>query len=109
MKKGLSKSSLGPEKPVRRKRKYDEEFKQQALVMVRNGQSPRSVSTGQGTANFLVWPLATAPRFSTVLLKTIFVPSLTATYSVAFEKGPETLAVMLTVCPGLNGMGETSI
>jgi hypothetical protein len=38
MKKGLSKSTLGSEKPVRRKRKYDEEFKQQALAMVRNGQ-----------------------------------------------------------------------
>jgi len=50
MKKGLSKSSLGSEKPVRRKRKYDEEFKQQALAMVRNGQSPRSVAKEMNVA-----------------------------------------------------------
>ena len=48
MKKGLSKSSLGSEKPVRRKRKYDEEFKQQALAMIRNGQSPRAVAQALG-------------------------------------------------------------
>ena len=41
MKKGLSKSTRSPEKPVRRKRKYDEEFKQQALAMGRNRQTAR--------------------------------------------------------------------
>jgi transposase len=54
MKKGLSKSSLGSEKPVRRKRKYDEEFKQQALAMVRNGQSPRSVAEALGISENLI-------------------------------------------------------
>jgi transposase len=54
MKKGLSKSSLGSEKPVRRKRKYDEEFKQQALAIVRNGQSPRSVAEAPGISENLI-------------------------------------------------------
>jgi transposase len=54
MKKGLSKPSLVSEKPVRRKRKYDEEFKQQALAMVRNGQSPRSVAEALGTSDNLI-------------------------------------------------------
>jgi len=54
MKKGLSKSSLGSEKPVRRKRKYDDEFKQQALAMVRNGQSPRSVAEALGISENLI-------------------------------------------------------
>jgi transposase len=54
MKKGLSQFSLGSEKPVRRKRKYDEEFKQQALVMVRNGQSPRSVAEALGISENLI-------------------------------------------------------
>jgi transposase len=54
MKKGLSKSSLGSEKPVRRKRKYDEEFKQQALAMVRNGQTSRSVAQALGISENLI-------------------------------------------------------
>jgi superfamily II helicase len=37
MKKGLSESERHSGKPTRRRRKYDEEFKQQALAMVRNG------------------------------------------------------------------------
>jgi len=44
MKKGLSKSTPSSGKPVRRKRKYDEEFKRQALAMVRSGQTARSVA-----------------------------------------------------------------
>jgi transposase len=48
MKKGLSKSTPNSEKPVRRKRKYDEESKQQALAMIRNGQSPRAVAQALG-------------------------------------------------------------
>jgi transposase len=48
MKKGPSKPTRGPEKPVRRNRKYDEEFKQQALAMIRNGQKPRSVAQALG-------------------------------------------------------------
>ena len=54
MKKGLSKSTLGSEKPVRRKRKYDEEFKQQALAMVRNGQTARSVAQALGIGENLI-------------------------------------------------------
>ena len=54
MKKGLSKSSLGSEKPVRRKRKYDEEFKQQALAMVRSGQTARSVAQALGINENLI-------------------------------------------------------
>src|SRR5262249_9113581 len=54
MKKRLSKSTLGSEKPVRRKRKYDEEFKQQALAMVRNGQTARSVAQALGIGENLI-------------------------------------------------------
>jgi transposase-like protein len=54
MKKGLSKSSLGSGKQVRRKRKYDAEFKQQALTIVRNGQSPRSVAEALGISENLI-------------------------------------------------------
>src|SRR5262245_17709787 len=54
MKKGLSKSTRNPEKTVRRKRKYDEEFKQQALAMVRNGQTARSVAQALGISENLV-------------------------------------------------------
>jgi hypothetical protein len=42
MKKGLSKSTRSPEKTVRRKRKYDEEFKQQAQIHAR-GERRRSM------------------------------------------------------------------
>jgi len=54
MKKGLSKSTRSPEKPARRKRKYDEEFKQQALAMVRNGQTARSVAQALGISENLI-------------------------------------------------------
>ncbi len=45
---------LGSEKAVRRKRKYDEEFKQQALAMVRNGQTARSVAQALGISENLI-------------------------------------------------------
>jgi transposase len=54
MKKGLSKSTRNPENPVRRRRKYDEEFKQQALAMVRSGQKPRSVAQALGISENLL-------------------------------------------------------
>ena len=54
MKKGLSKSTRSPEKPVRRKRKYDEEFRQQALAMVRNGQTAGSVAQALGISENLI-------------------------------------------------------
>jgi transposase len=54
MKKGLSKSTPNSEKPARRKRKYDEEFKQQALAMVRNGQTARSVAQALGISENLI-------------------------------------------------------
>ena len=41
MKKGRSESTRDSKNTTRRRRKYDEEFKQQALAMARNGQSPR--------------------------------------------------------------------
>jgi transposase len=54
MKKGLSKSTPSSEKPVRRKRKYDEEFKRQALAMVRSGQTARSVAQALGISENLI-------------------------------------------------------
>ncbi len=42
------------EKTTRRRRKYDEEFKQQALAMVHNGQSPRSVAEALGISENLI-------------------------------------------------------
>jgi transposase len=54
MKKGSSKSTRNSEKTTRRRRKYDEEFKQQALAMVRNGQSPRSVAEALGISENLI-------------------------------------------------------
>ena len=54
MKKGLSKSTPSSEKPVRRKRKYDEEFKRQALAMVRSGQTARSVAEALGISENLI-------------------------------------------------------
>jgi len=44
MKKGPSESTRDSKNTTRRRRKYDEEFKQQAVAMVRNGQSVRSVA-----------------------------------------------------------------
>jgi transposase len=52
MKKREPDSSARPTKLVRRK--YDEEFKQQALTMVRNGQSARSVAQALGISENLV-------------------------------------------------------
>ena len=54
MKKGSSESTRNSEKTTRRRRKYDEEFKQQALAMVRNGQSPRSVAEALGISENLI-------------------------------------------------------
>ena len=48
MKKGASKSKQNLEIPTPRRRKYDEEFKQQTVAMVRNGQSVRSVAQALG-------------------------------------------------------------
>ena len=39
---------------ARPRRKYDEEFKQQALQLVRNGQSARSVATSLGISESLL-------------------------------------------------------
>ena len=54
MKKGLSESTSNSGKTTRRRRKYDEEFRQQALAMVRNGQSPRSVAQALGISESLL-------------------------------------------------------
>ena len=54
MKKGPSKPNRSPEKLARRNRKYDEEFKQQALAMIRNGQRPRSVAQALGISENLI-------------------------------------------------------
>ena len=48
MKKGSSKSKQNPGPQTPRRRKYDEEFKRQAVAMVRNGQSVRSVAQALG-------------------------------------------------------------
>jgi transposase len=48
MKKGSSKSKQNPEPQTPRRRKYDEEFKRQAVAMVRNGQPVRSVAQALG-------------------------------------------------------------
>ena len=55
MKKGLSAQSRNSDKPVRRNRKYDDDFKQQALAMIRNGQSPRSVAQALGISENLLY------------------------------------------------------
>ena len=55
MKKGLSEQSRNSDKPVRRHRKYDDDFKQQALAMIRNGQSPRSVAQALGISENLLY------------------------------------------------------
>lgn len=52
MKKKEQNSSLQQSKLVRRK--YDEEFKQQALIMIRNGQSARSVAAALGISENLL-------------------------------------------------------
>jgi len=48
MKKGSSKSKQNQETMTPRRRKYDDEFKQQAVAMVRNGQPVRSVAQALG-------------------------------------------------------------
>jgi len=54
MKKGPSESTRNMEQTTRRRRKYDEEFKQQALAMVRNGQCPRSAAQALGISENLI-------------------------------------------------------
>jgi hypothetical protein len=58
MTKGPSKSKRNLATPTPRRRKYDEEFKQQAVAMVRNGQSMRSVAQGLGISENLPLPSA---------------------------------------------------
>jgi transposase len=60
MKKREPNSSARPTKLVRRK--YDEEFKQQALTMVRNGQSVRSVAEALGISENLIHQWKRAAR-----------------------------------------------
>lgn len=50
-----------------RRRKYDAEFKQQAVNMVRNGQSVRSVAQSLGVSENLIhqWKKATSDNQST--------------------------------------------
>ena len=69
MKKRESNSSVQQAKPVRRK--YDEEFKQQALMMVRNGQSVRSVAEALGISETLLhqWKRAARANQSTAELE----------------------------------------
>jgi transposase len=54
MKKRPSESTAGSEKISRHRRKYDEEFKQQALALIRNGQSTRSVAEALGVSEGLI-------------------------------------------------------
>jgi transposase len=54
MKKVPSESTRNSGNAIRRRRKYDEEFKQQALGMVRNGQSARSVAEALGISESLI-------------------------------------------------------
>jgi transposase-like protein len=61
MKKKDPNSSVQQGKPVRRK--YDEEFKQRALMMVRNGQSVRSVAEALGISENILnqWKRVAVP------------------------------------------------
>jgi transposase-like protein len=54
MKKRPSESTAGSEKISHRRRKYDEEFKQQAVALIRNGQSTRSVAEALGVSEGLL-------------------------------------------------------
>ena len=47
---------------ARRRRKHDEEFKQQALSMARNGCSPRSVAESLGISEPMFHRWKRAPR-----------------------------------------------
>jgi transposase len=69
MKKRESNSAVQQGKPGRRK--YDEEFKQQALMMVRNGQSVRSVAEALGISENLIhqWKRAARANQSTAELE----------------------------------------
>ena len=60
MKKRTQNSST-PQKPLTR-RKYDEEFKQQALTMIRNGQTVRSVAEALGISENLLHQWKRAAR-----------------------------------------------
>jgi len=69
MKKKDPNSSVQQGKPVRRK--YDEEFKQQALMMIRNGQSARSVAEALGISENILhqWKRAARANQSTAELE----------------------------------------
>lgn len=54
MKKGPSESIRGLENTTLRRRKYNEEFKQQAVAMIRQGQSVRSVAQAPGISESLL-------------------------------------------------------
>jgi transposase-like protein len=71
MKKRESNSSVQPAKSARRK--YDEEFKQQALMMVRNGQSVRLVAEALGISENLLhqWKRAARANQSTAKLEVV--------------------------------------
>ncbi|HKA20136.1 MAG TPA: transposase [Blastocatellia bacterium] len=60
MKKRPSNSSVRQAKTARRK--YDEEFKRQALTMIRNGQSVRSVAQALGISENLLHQWKRAAR-----------------------------------------------
>jgi transposase len=62
MKKGSSKSKRDLEPSTPRRRKYDEEFKQQAVAMVRNGQSVRSVAQALGISENILHQWKRAAR-----------------------------------------------
>jgi transposase len=64
MKKGSSKSNQNPEPQTPRRRKYDEEFKRQAVAMVRNGQPVRSVAQALGISENLIHQWKRAARDS---------------------------------------------
>jgi transposase len=69
MKKREPNSSAQPTKLVRRK--YDEEFKQQALTMVRHGQSVHSVAQALGISENLLhqWKRAARTNYSSAELE----------------------------------------
>ena len=71
MKKGSSEQIRKLETTTRRRRKYDEEFKQQALAMIRNGQPVRSVAQALGISENLLhqWKRASRDSQSTAELE----------------------------------------
>lgn len=71
MKKRPSESTRNSEKTTLRRHKYDEEFKQQALAMVRNGQSQRSVAEALGISENLIHRWKRAARACPKLPKMI--------------------------------------